>query len=86
VNVEAALDKFDCFKISAVTNERAEAVAERIDRRADAAFKGQAALRAHLLGSVPGQIAHFIFGQLVLVRNRFAFAFWAMRLRRTGER
>ena len=86
VDVEAALDKFVRFQISAVTNECAEAMAVRINRRADAALIGQSAFRTNLLGSVSGQIPDFIFGQLVLVRNRFAFTLWAMRFRRTRER
>ena len=72
-------------KVSAIANECAEAVAVGINRRADAAFVGQTLSRAHQLGSVPGQIPDFIFVQLVLVRNRFAFALWAMRFRRTRE-
>jgi hypothetical protein len=52
----------------------------------DAAFEGQAGFCAYLIGSVPRQIADFIFSQLVLVRGRFAFALWAMRIRRTRER
>ena len=82
----AALNEIRRAQISAITNECAEAVAVRINRRADAAFVGQALSRAHQLGSVPGQIANFAFGQLVLVGNRFAFTLWAMRFRRTCER
>jgi hypothetical protein len=85
-DIEVEFDESDGAQTSAVTNECAEAMAVRINRRADAAFVGQTLFRAHLLRSVRGQIADFIFGQLVLVRNRFAFAFWAMRFRRTRKR
>jgi hypothetical protein len=82
----AALNEIAACKSSAVTNECAEAVAVRINRRADAAFVGQTLSRAHQLGSVPRQIADFSFGQLMLVRNRLAFTLWAMRFDRTRER
>src|SRR5258706_1476066 len=85
VDVEAALDKFVRFQISAVTNECAEAMAVRINRRADAALIGQSAFRTDLLGSVSGQIADFIFRQLLLVRKRFAFTLRAMRFVRPSK-
>ena len=85
VDVEAALDKFVRFQISAVTNECAEAMAVRINCRADAAFIGPAAFCPHLLCSVSRQIADFIFGQLVLLGNRLALALRAMRFIRPSE-
>ena len=76
----------DRTQASAVTKEGAEAVPVRINRRTDAALIGQTVLRAYLLGRARRQIVDFIRGQLVLVRDRFAFALWAMRFLRADER
>ena len=75
----------DRTQASAVTKEGAEAVPVRINRRTDAALIGQSAFRTDLLGSVSGQIADLIFGQLVLVRKRLALALRAMRFVRPSK-
>jgi hypothetical protein len=82
----AAFDKSGRKQASSVTNESTEAVPVRINRRTDAAFIGQTAFCAYLLGRARGQIVDFIFGQRVLVRDRFASAFWAMRFVRADKR
>ena len=77
--IEAKLDKFGRVKISPITNESAEPVAVEVNRRANAAFERQIAPGAYILRGTPGQIADTIFVQLVLLRDRFALAFGAMR-------